>query len=189
MRCRDPGTGQTRTRIAPDPLNRRTESFRIESVWRRHNTRLLLDALASIAAALGLWFAAASPDGRDAFYVAVAIEFAAWGAINAVFALMGRREWKRVNSLDADTREQRLLAQADRLRRLLRMNHWLNALWIGIGLALPIWGYAIWSPSLVGHGLGVLVQGVTLTLLDVSFARALRPADVVPEDRRPPRAS
>ena len=126
-------------------------------------------------AAVGLWFAAASPDGRDAFYFAVAIEFVIWGAINALFAVLGMREITRLNALARPARDEALLIKGLSLRRLLRFNHGLNVLWLSIGIALLVWGYRVWSASLVGHGVGVLLQAILLSVLDFAFAKALRP--------------
>jgi ABC-type transport system involved in cytochrome bd biosynthesis fused ATPase/permease subunit len=152
-----------------------TESVRVVDAWRRHDARLLTCGVVSVIAAIALWIAAASPDGRDAFYVAIAIEFIVWGTIDAFFAIAGKREIARMNMLDAEPRDAAFIAKGETLRRLLRINHWLNALWLSIGVGLLVWGYLAWSASLVGHGTGVLSQAIVLTILDFAFIRALRP--------------
>jgi hypothetical protein len=147
------------------------EAGRTIDAWRRHNRRLLAGSIVSMLAAAGLWFAAASPDGRDRFYLAVAIEFFVWGAIDALFAILGMREIRR---LDATASDEAILTKGESLRRLLRINHGLNVLWLSIGAALIVWGYRAWSASLVGHGFGVFSQAILLGVLDLAFANALR---------------
>ena len=155
------------------------------AVWQRHNRRLLAVAATSILAALGLWLAAPSPDGRDPFYVALAIEFVIWGVIDAWFAIAGSREIAAIDRLGEPERDEALAHKYRTLRRLLRVNNWLNILWLATGAGLMAWGYGAWSPSLAGHGVGVLVQAIALTVLDLGFAAALRDDATVTAAVRP----
>lgn len=135
--------------------------------WRRHNGRLGISSFTSIVIALALYSFAPTPDGRDPVYVAPAIEFVAWGLINLGFTISGIRGANRVTS------DELAIAKGRELARLLRINAWLNVVWISLGVVLIAWGYRAWSPSLVGHGVGVLVQAIVLTILDRVFEREL----------------
>lgn len=49
-------------------------------------------------------------------------------------------------------------------------------LWVGSGVAL-LAAFAIWrSEALLGHGLGVLIQGVALMIIDRTFDAKLKAA-------------
>jgi hypothetical protein len=144
--------------------------------WQRHNGRLWLSSVLAIAATPPLLLVAATPDGYDAWYLAIAIEFAVWGAINLLFSISGFRGVAQVRSLGAASRDQTALTKAREILRLLRVNAWLNLVWLTMGIALLIWGYMAWSPSLAGHGTSVLVQAIVLTILDWIFVRELSAA-------------
>ena len=87
-------------------------------------------------------------------------QFVIWGAIDALIALPGLR---RDDGLDPA-----------KLLETLEFSRKLNYLWLAIGLGLLIGG--IWLPVLIGHGVGVLVQGGFLFGFDRGFHRDLSAA-------------
>lgn len=107
--------------------------------------------------------------GADPFLRGVGVQFVAWGAIDAVIALLGARATRRRAALpDADPgREVR------NLRRLLWINTALDVLyvaggwllWQTLGRADPFWA---------GNGFGILVQGGFLFFFDLYHALRLR---------------
>lgn len=141
--------------------------------WQRHNVRLALWSAVSIAIGIAIWFSAVTPDGRDPWYGAIAIQFVVWGAIDLAFAIGGFIGVRRIRAIDASERDAAAMKQAQAITRALRINVWLNAMWLTIGVVLLVSGYFVWSASLVGHGVGVLEQAIVLCILDASFARAL----------------
>jgi len=89
-----------------------------------------------------------------------AIQTVAWGAVDLALALAGRQ---RV--------ELRDLAAATRLDRFLWLNIGLDAGYIMVGLTLLAVGWRVARrPGLVGAGLGVIVQGAALAVLDLVLA-------------------
>jgi len=89
-----------------------------------------------------------------------AIQTAAWGAIDLALAANGLR-----------TLARRDLAGATHLDRVVWLNIGLNAGYVMVGLTLLIVGWRIARrPGLVGAGLGVVVQGVALAILDIGLA-------------------
>ena len=89
-----------------------------------------------------------------------AIQTAAWGAVDLVLALLGRRHL-----------ELRDLAGATRLDRFLWLNIGLDAGYAMVGITLFVIGWRVARrPGLVGAGLGVIVQGAALALLDLVLA-------------------
>ena len=88
------------------------------------------------------------------------IQTVAWGAVDLALALAGRQ---RV--------ELRDLAAATRLDRFLWLNIGLDAGYIMVGLTLLAVGWRVARrPGLVGAGLGVIVQGAALAVLDLVLA-------------------
>lgn len=143
------------------------------AVWRAFSFRLACLSIMSIGLALPLVMFTQTPDGSDPFYVAVAMQFAIWGLIDLVFALLGLRETSRILRMPADTRSDHARTRAESLLSLLRKSRWQNAMWITSGVALLIVGYAIWSPSWAGHGVGVIVQAALLVWFDARFYESL----------------
>ena len=139
-------------------------------VVRRHTAALLLLAIASMLAAWPIRDVNASPIGRDAFYVAIAWQFAIWGAIDALFAIHGLVGVARAGRADASAAE----TMRTGLLRALAVSRRLNGVYLLIGVALLIWGFIAQSPALCGHGVGVLVQAALLVAIDESFVRGLR---------------
>lgn len=150
----------------PDP----SQAF---AVWRTYTRRLLALALLSIALAWPLSRMNVSVDGRDPFYVALAWQFAIWGAIDLLFALNGELGLRKVGRMDGAARDAEVLRRREKILGALRLNRWLNVVWIATGVALLAWGYRAWSPALVGHGVGICVQSIGLAIFDRAFRRAL----------------
>lgn len=142
-------------------------------IWRRYTRRLAALSLLSIALAPPLATMNRSVDGRDPFYVAMAWQFAIWGIIDLGFALSGFVGLRTVGRMPGSTRDEEVMRRRGKILRALRFNRWLNAVWVATGVALLVWGYSKWSPSLVGHGAGVVVQAVGLVIFDRAFKRAL----------------
>jgi hypothetical protein len=89
-----------------------------------------------------------------------AIQTAAWGAIDLALAANGLR-----------TLALRDLAGATRLDRFLWLNVGLDVGYVLVGLTLLIAGWRIGRrPGLIGAGVGVMVQGTALALLDLGLA-------------------
>jgi hypothetical protein len=89
-----------------------------------------------------------------------AIQVAAWGAIDLVIAAVASR-----NLVPRD------LAAATRLDRLLWLNIGLDAGYVLVGLTLLLAGWRLGRRlGLMGAGIGVVVQGAALLLLDLMLA-------------------
>jgi len=121
-------------------------------------------ALASVTAgAVLLVVAGAVPEGTAATLWALAIQFIVWGAIDGGIAAFGegdrRRRVARGEADDAGA----TAAFGARLRRLLRINAGLDVVYLLVGVALLL---AWRTPEGLGHGLGVLIQGGFLLVLD-----------------------
>jgi hypothetical protein len=95
-----------------------------------------------------------------------AIQTGAWGAINSALALAAR-PGLALRDFDGVTR----------LDRFLWFNCGLDVGYVGVGVALAWCGWRLArSQGLVGAGLGVVVQGLALLLLDVRLAMQLTQA-------------
>ncbi len=153
-----------------------------QAVWdfqRKVGNRLLLWSALSVIAGGA---AQLRVDGRrvGTFWQAVGTQALAWGAIDAVIALAGRRGAAKN---ERDTRdklplEKQLVAQTEarKLRRLL----WLNAA-LDVGYVAGGWWFAHRfanargerDHSTRGHGYGIMFQGTFLFLFDVIHALRL----------------
>jgi hypothetical protein len=97
---------------------------------------------------------------RTALLDHFAIQTVAWGAVDLALALAGRQRL-----------EMRDLAGATRLDRFLWLNIGLDAGYVMVGLTLLAVGWRVSRrPGLVGAGLGVIVQGTGLAVLDLVLA-------------------
>lgn len=149
------------------------EADRSLAVWRTYTRRLAGLSLLSIALALPMPWMNLSADGRDPFFLALASQFVIWGLIDLAFAVHGLIGLRSVGRLTGAARDAEVLARREKILAALHFNRWLNAVWVATGVGLLIWGYVAWSPSLVGHGLGVTIQAVGLVVFDRAFRRAL----------------
>lgn len=97
-----------------------------------------------------------------------------WGLIDAGFALFGLRQAQMADR--AGTAAQAIeieLADRDKLVRVLRFSGKLNVIWVGAGILLIAIGAGVPNAALIGHGLGVLIQGGFLMGFDRSFLKLL----------------
>jgi hypothetical protein len=130
---------------------------------QQHLLRLLFWAGLSILGATGVATMMAVRRVRSPFLSHFAIQLAAWGAAVGVIATVG---WYRAPLRD--------VSGAARLERLLWMNIGLDAGYVAVGavLALSAWMIARkWAG--VGAGVGIVVQGVALLLIDLQFASVI----------------
>lgn len=115
-------------------------------------------------------------DVRSEIVRTVAVQFIAWGLINAIFAALGLRGAATPRDVATE------LAERARLIRVLHWNKWLNLLWVSIGvllLAAACVSLASGAPvkttaAIFGHGAGVLAQAAFLMGFDRRFLEALR---------------
>jgi hypothetical protein len=132
----------------------------LEAAERAHLLRLLLWGGASLLIGTALLALLRVHRERSALLDQFGLQNAAWGAIELALALL------RLRSLGV-----RDLAAATRLDRLLWLSIGLEAGVIAVGLTLMMLGWrVIRRPALVGAGLGVIVQGAALSVIDLALA-------------------
>jgi hypothetical protein len=122
---------------------------------RAHLLQLLAWGMASILAgsALVAWLRAGSR--RSPLLEHFAIQIAAWGAVDLALASLAPRD----------------VAGATRLDRFLWLNVGLDVGYVLVGVTLLVTGWRLGRRfGLVGAGLGVVVQGTALLLLDLLLA-------------------
>ncbi len=133
---------------------------------KAHLARLLLWGVASLATGLGCWAFWRIQRVDSALLRHFAIQTGAWGAVDVVLVLAARptlalRDYDGVTSLD----------------RFLWFNCGLDVGYIAVGITLAWCGWKLAkSKGLVGAGLGVMIQGAALLLLDVRLAALLSQA-------------
>lgn len=133
---------------------------------RAHLVRLLLWGAGSVLAGTLLLalVAVQRAAGSPALLRHFAIQTAAWGAIDLALALWARRGLAL-----------RDYAAARQLDRVLWLNLGLDVGYVGVGVTLILCGWALGRRlAPVGAGLGVVVQGAALFLLDLLFVRQLQ---------------
>jgi hypothetical protein len=92
-----------------------------------------------------------------------AIQSAAWGAVDIAIAIWAKQEL-----------HLRDLASAVALDRFVWLNVGLDAGYVAVGATLALIGWNLGRRlGLVGSGLGVIVQGCALVLLDLQLAAAI----------------
>jgi hypothetical protein len=132
---------------------------------RAHLARLLVWALASILSGTSLLalVVARRAAGPLPLLRHFALQTAAWGVINLAIALWAQRGLKLRDH-----------AGARSLDRILWLNLGLDVGYIGVGITLAVAGWVLGRRlGAVGAGLGVVVQGVALFLLDLLLVRQL----------------
>ena len=127
---------------------------------RAHLLRLLAWGAGSVLAGSAiLALLAARRAGRPPLLSHFAIQTAAWGAIDLALAALA---WRDLAPRD--------IAGAAHLDRLLWLNTGLDVGYIAVGVTLALTGWLLGRRlAPVGAGLGVVVQGAALLLLDVRF--------------------
>jgi hypothetical protein len=134
------------------------------AIWtfqRALSRRLLAWAMAS--SALGLVLAWRG----NAFWRGVGVQAIAWGAVDGAIAVVGQygAEKQQGSALPVDD-----LAQARRLRRLLRLNAALDVLYVAGGLFIVERNVRS-NRHRAGHGAGIVLQGAFLFVFDWYHAR------------------
>jgi hypothetical protein len=127
---------------------------------QQHLLRLLAWAGLSVIAATALAATLRLKRIRSPLLQHFGLQTVAWGVVIAVVAATGLR--------GASVRD---VAGAARLERLVWMNVGLDVGYVGIGAALAL---AAWQlsrrMSVVGAGVGIVVQGLALLVLELQFA-------------------
>ena len=130
---------------------------------RAHLNRILVWGAASvIVGTLLLAFVTARRVGTP-LLLHFAVQTAAWGAIDLVIALVARRGLAL-----------RDVSGATRLDRFVWFNNGLDVGYVAVGLTLAIVGWQLGRRlGLVGAGVGIVVQGLALLVLDLRFSNTL----------------
>ena len=132
----------------------------LETLERLHVLRLLVWAAASMLAGTALLAWLRASGRRSSLLRHFAIQSAAWGAVDAVIAATALRGIA-----------PRDIAAATRLDRILWLNIGLDAGYVLVGITLAVAAWRLGRRlGLVGAGLGVVVQGGALALLDLMLA-------------------
>lgn len=127
---------------------------------RAHLLRLVLWGGASMLTGTALLAMLRARGQRSPLLELFALVTAAWGAVDMGIALWGMR------SLAV-----RDLAAATRLDRFLWLNVGLDVGYVMVGLTLLVVGWrAARRAGLIGAGIGVIVQGLSLAILDLLLA-------------------
>ncbi|MDB4916088.1 MAG: putative rane protein [Gemmatimonadetes bacterium] len=131
----------------------------LQSAERLHLIRLLLWGAASILAGSGLltWMMIRAQKSDLLWHFAVQI--AAWGAVDAI-----------IGAIMLPQIVMRDIHSATRLDRFLWLNIGLDVGYVLVGITLLATGWRLGRRlGLVGAGMGVVVQGLALALLDMMF--------------------
>jgi hypothetical protein len=130
---------------------------------RAHLLRLILWGGASVLVGTGLLAVLRMRRQRSPLLDWFALMAAGWGAVDLVLALWGLR------SLAV-----RDLASATRLDRFLWLNVGLDVGYVMVGLTLLIAGWRLTRRAgLIGAGIGIVVQGMALAILDLVLANQI----------------
>jgi hypothetical protein len=130
---------------------------------RAHLNRILVwGAVSVLVGTLLLAFVTARRVGSP-LLLHFAVQTAAWGAIDLVIALVARRGLAL-----------RDVSGATRLDRFVWFNNGLDVGYVAVGLTLAIVGWQLGRRlGLVGAGVGIVVQGLALLVLDLRFSNTL----------------
>lgn len=127
---------------------------------QQHLLRLLFWAGLSIVAATAVAAIVNLRRINTPFLKHFAIQLAAWGLVIAAIAALG---WHRA--------ELRDVSGAARLERLLWMNVGLEIGYVAVGTVLAISGWMLpRRMAAVGAGIGIVIQGLALLVIDLQFA-------------------
>ena len=132
----------------------------LQALERAHLLRLLVWGAASVLIGTGLFAWLRVGSRESALLKHFAIMSAVWGAAELVIGLV---LWTQLQIRD--------VSGATRLDRLLWLNIGLDAGYVLVGLTLAGVGWKIARRlGLVGAGIGIVVQGFALVLLDLVLA-------------------
>ena len=130
---------------------------------RAHLNRLLVWGAASVLVGTLLLAVLTVRRVGSPLLLHFAVQTAVWGAIDLVIAVVARRGLAL-----------RDVSGATRLDRFIWFNNGLDVGYVAVGLTLAIVGWQLGRRlGLVGAGVGVVVQGLALLLLDLRFSNAL----------------
>ena len=128
-----------------------------------HLLKLLVWAAISVAGGTAAIAAVRARTPESRLLLHFGVQTAAWGIVDLVIAL-----WARGGVGLRD------LAAAIALDRFVWFNIGLDVGYIAIGATLALCGWMLGRRlGLVGAGLGIVVQGLALTLLDLQLAAAI----------------
>jgi hypothetical protein len=131
---------------------------------RAHLVRLLAWGAASVLLGSALLAYLAARRASSPLLANFAIQTAAWGTIELALAALA---WRDLAPRD--------VTAATRLDHLLWLTAGLDIGYVAVGATLVVTGWALGRRlGLVGAGLGVIVQGAALLLLDARFITILR---------------
>lgn len=127
---------------------------------RGHLLRLAMWGAMSVVAGTAVWALLVSRRARSPLLQHFAIQTAAWGAIDLAICAAA---WRGLKLRD--------LTGAIALDRFIWFNIGLDVGYVAVGATLAIVGWRLTrSLALVGAGIGVVVQGIALALLDLVLA-------------------
>lgn len=133
------------------------------AVERAHLLRLILWGGTSLLAGTAALAVMRLRHLRSALLAQFAIQTAIWGAIDLTLGVAG------LGGL-----ERRDLAGATQLDRFLWLNVGLDLGYMMVGATLLLVGWRVARrPALMGAGLGVIVQGAALVILDLLLANQI----------------
>jgi hypothetical protein len=128
-----------------------------------HLLRLLAWGALSIIAGTGVAATIAVRRSRSPLLAHFALQIAVWGFVVAVIAAV---EWRALHLPD--------LAAAARAERVLWMNIGFDAGFVGMGAVLAVCARALTrNAAALGAGIGIVVQGLALLVIDLQFAAAV----------------
>jgi hypothetical protein len=132
----------------------------LQSIERAHLLQLLVWGAVSVLSGTALLTVLRAGSRRSALLRHFAIQSAAWGSLDMAIAL---GQLFRTAPRD--------VSAATRLDRLLWLNIGLDAGYVLVGTTLVMLGWRIGKRlGLVGAGIGIVVQGSALVLLDLMLA-------------------
>jgi hypothetical protein len=108
---------------------------------------------------------------------AIGAQFLLWGLLDAGFAMFGLRQAQQADRAGTSPAViDRELSDREKLVRLLRFSNKVNIVMMCLGIGMIAGGVALAHPTLVGHGIGVLVQGGFLRFFDRAFLKSFTDA-------------
>ena len=126
---------------------------------RLHLQRLIAWGGVSVLAGTLVLTLLAARRVRSALLVHFALQTLVWGAIDLMIAIFS---WRGLGDRDVDA--------ATRLERFLWLNAGLDVGYVGVGITLAVTGWVLGRRlGPVGAGIGIVVQGLALLLLDMRF--------------------
>ena len=135
-------------------------------IWKfqKHLTAMLLGwAVVNILSGLGLM------GGRDPVRKGVGEQFAGWGLVNAMIALVGWMSATKRQRSPGSTTPATQTAERRKITRLLYVNTGLDVFYV-VGGALTAGGRGATDKRWRGRGLGIMVQGGFLFFFDLIHA-------------------